>query len=89
MSAESLDCVISKGLTWLVTGREQAPVMMMDPSGIKETIEAGFTDQFVLFDKATELSSWNQLAPLSQNQLRTDEERVDESLTTWWPAQHA
>lgn len=56
--------------------------MMMDPSGIKETLEAGFTDQFVLFDKATELSSWNQLAPLSQNQLRTDEERVDESLTT-------
>lgn len=46
--------------------------MMMDPSGRNETTEAGFTDQFVLFDEAAELSSWNQLAPLSQNQLRTE-----------------
>lgn len=45
-------------------------------------IDAGLTDQFVLFDKATELSAWNQLAPLSQRQLRSEDETVDESLVT-------
>lgn len=44
--------------------------------------DTGLTDQFVLFDKATELSAWNQLAPLSQHQLRSEDQILDKSLTT-------
>lgn len=52
-------------------------MMMMDNAASSISF---ITDQLVLFDKAAELSSWNQLAPLSQNQLRTEDERVDGSL---------
>lgn len=48
--------------------------MMMDNAAPPFSV---ITDQLVLFHKAAELSSWNQLAPLSQNQLGTEEERAD------------
>ena len=48
----------------------------------QEMADTGLTDQFVLFDKATELSAWNQLAPLSQHQLRSEDQILDKSLTT-------
>lgn len=37
------------------------------------------TDQFVLFDKAAKLSAGNQLAPLSQDQLRTGHGNSEQS----------
>lgn len=36
--------------------------------------EVVFTNQFVFFDEAAELSTRNQLAPLSQDQLRRQED---------------
>lgn len=44
------------------------------------SMASGLTDQFVLLDEATELSARNQLAPLSQHQLRRKDEEADESL---------
>lgn len=38
-----------------------------------------FTDQFVLFDEAAKLSTRNQLAPLPQDQLRTEDDAADET----------
>ncbi len=36
-----------------------------------------FTNQFVFFDEAAKLSTRDQLAPLSQDQLRTEDDMAD------------
>lgn len=41
-----------------------------------------FTDQFVLFDEAAKFSTRNQFTPLSQDELRTEEDTADE--TSMW-----